>query len=823
MKKILSLLFVLLLIAPVLKGQELRAPAYPLITHNPYLSIWSFGDSLHRENTKHWTGADHALIGMVKVDGKVYRFLGEEATSYKTVLAASDEEAYTFRYTETAPAGGWVAQQFDDRTWASGAAPFGHDKGAVKTTWRSKDIWARRTFTLDEVPEGKLFLKFNHDDNVEVYLNGEEIYQREGWTDRFQYIPLHDQAASKLKKGENVLAIHVANTAGGSWLDVGLVTEEMPERETAILPARQVDVELNATQTVYTFRCGPVDVRTIFTSPLLMQDLSLLARPVSYISFNVQSTDRASHDVQLYFGASTDIAVNTSEQEVTAQEYASGKLAVLKAGTKEQALLQKKGDNVRIDWGYLYVAAPASAKPIQYISTTGKALSPFTSTTGAPTHNAAEGKSLMLNTLIPFGKVGRKAKEQFVMLGYDELYAVQYFQQDLKPWWKQHASTMEKELEQAALHYKEVVAQCAAFDQELYEQAAAAGGREYADLCELGYRQAVAAHTLVKSPQGDLLFLSKENFSNGSINTVDVTYPSAPLFLLYNPDLLEGMLNGIFYYTESGKWKKPFAAHDLGTYPIANGQTYGEDMPVEESGNMLLLTGAIAKAEGNADYARKHWETLTTWAGYLKESGFDPANQLSTDDFAGHLARNANLSVKAILGLAAYGDLAGMLGKEDVKREYTALARDMAKKWVQLADDGDHYTLAFEHEGTWSQKYNLVWDKMLGYNIFPDSVRAREVRYYLTKQQKYGLPLDSRKTYTKSDWILWTATLADKEEDFRAITQPVWRYAHETPDRFPISDWHETTNAKVMNFRARSVVGGYFIKLLETKLAKPKS
>ena len=122
---------------------------------------------------------------------------------------------------------------------------------------------------------------------------------------------------------------------------------------------------------------------------------------------------------------------------------------------------------------------------------------------------------------------------------------------------------------QAETDYQPVTYLCKQFDKRLYADALKAGGADYAKLCEIAYRQSIAAHQIVYAPNGDLLFLSKENFSNGSINTVDITYPSAPEFLIYNPELLKGMMNGIFYYSESGKWKKPYAAHDLGTYPLA--------------------------------------------------------------------------------------------------------------------------------------------------------------------------------------------------------------------------------------------------------------
>jgi hypothetical protein len=805
------LLPLLLAITLNIFAQVHKAPAYPLITHDPYFSTWSFTDELNAAPTKHWTGADQSLQGVIKVDGILYHFLGADEKLYKTILPAADESPYNVKYTETQPAEGWMKNNFNDAQWKTTEAPFSNNKKYAKTLWTGKDIWVRRTFVLNDLDINKLLLKLHHDDNVEVYLNGELVYTCNCWNGKPQLFPLSDAVKNKLVKGENLIAIHCANTAGGQFLDVGLVNEPELKAVANLGKAIQKSVEVRATQTIYQFSCGPVDMELTFSSPLIMSDLELLSRPISYVSFVTRSNDGKPHDAELLFGASTNLAVNNTAQTVIAAKSNTAKLALLKAGTKEQPVLQKKGDDLRIDWGYLYVAVPNTVSATQGITTTADYLQSL-SEKNYP--DQKEGKQFMLNTVFDLGRITAVPKERMVMLGYDDLYAVQYFQTDLKAWWKNKGATIENEFAKAANAYKKIMKRCDSVNSRVYNEAKKAGGEAYAKLCVLAYRQAIAAHKLVKSPQGEILFLSKENFSNGSINTVDVTYPSAPLFLAYNPDLLKGMLNGIFYYSESGKWTKPFAAHDLGTYPLANGQTYGEDMPVEECGNMLILTAAIAKAEKNARYAEKHWSVLTTWAEYLSKEGFDPVNQLCTDDFAGHLARNANLSVKAIVGLGGYAMLAEMLGKKNIAEKYRVMAKEMTARWMQIATAGDHYALTFDNKNSWSQKYNLVWDKLLHLQLFPASVYEKEVAYYLTKQNEFGLPLDSRKTYTKSDWILWTATLANSQKNFEAFVMPLVKFAEQTPSRVPLSDWHETTNGKQVGFQARSVVGGYFVKVL---------
>ncbi len=814
-------LWILLVVAGfTIQAQVSKMPAYPLITHDPYFSVWSTTDQLNASVTKHWTGKEQSLLGLVKVDGRLYNILGKAELPSKSIVKPGAEKPFDCRYTETEPAGSWTQISYDDKSWRTGKAPFGDGwDGDAVTSWKSKAIWLRREFALSAaalaaIKNQPLVLQLRHDDDVTVYLNGEIIYECSGcYVSSLKDIAVADKIRNKLKAGKNLLAVHCKNAAGWSWIDLGLGIKPVMRN---ILPAEQLKVEVTATRTSYEFRCGSVKVELQFLSPLLPDDLDLLSRPVTYITAAFSSSDNQKHQVEWLLGVSAQLARNDAKQVVRTEIVREKGHTYATAAVRDQKVLGRKGDDVRIDWGTLYLSSfnpqrelrALTSSELQRMIKRGDFSDPDKKELHASTDAWLCNREIV--TLPATETVYSRS-----LIAYDDIYAIQYFGQDLKAWWAMNGKTIFEAMQEALKDYPTIEKRCQQFDQTLFQEAEKAGGMEYARLCVIAYRQSVAAHKLVRSPQGDILFLSKENFSNGSINTVDVTYPSAPLYLAYNPDLLKGMLNGIFYYSESGKWAKPFPAHDLGTYPIANGQTYPEDMPVEEAGNMIILTAAICKAEHAPAYARKHWSTLSRWVDFLVKDGFDPANQLCTDDFAGHLARNANLSMKAIVGIGAYAQMAASLGKNAEADKYGRIAQDFARRWTDMAADGDHYALTFDKKGTWSQKYNLVWDKLLGLKLFPQQVYDKEIAYYLTRQLTYGLPLDSRKTYTKNDWILWTATLASKRSDFEALVAPVYRFATQTPDRVPMSDWHETTTGKMVGFQARSVVGGYFIKLLE--------
>ncbi|WP_428656893.1 glutaminase domain-containing protein [Runella sp.] len=803
-----------------LNAQDLRPPAYPLITHDPYFSIWSEADRLTDVATTHWTSKPQSMEGIIRVDGKSYQFLGATPIKYRSLLPTGADANVSVKYTFDAPTEAWKQNNFDDSKWQTGRLPFGSHANRCHLSWTKGGVWIRRIFDWDGAADlNALRLMLAYNDEVEVFLNGVPVFEHHNVAEDYRSYVIPAKALETLKKGQNILMIYALHTSGNAFIDMGLSQEI---KEAPLPAAEQISAGLTATKTFYNFKAGGVNLALSFLSPLLLNDLEVTARPVSYVTFDAHSNDGKSHDVQLFMGLSGAIATNLPNQEVVAQSGKGSGLQWSSIGTKEQPMLKTKGDDVRIDWGYAYLAVSQTAKA-QLTTGNFSALKENFVKSQNSSANTSSGvaSDLAISAVIDLGKVEKINKIQHVLVAYDDLFSVQYFGENLRPWWNRTGKvTVEQLLASAEKDYDKVQTKCIAFDKTIETDALKAGGKEYADLCKLGYRQAIAAHKIVAKSNGELLFFSKENFSNGSIGTVDVTYPSAPLFLAYNTELMKGMLRPIFDYSENGQWTKPFPAHDVGTYPLANGQTYPEDMPVEEGGNMLLLTAAVAAAEGKPDFAKKHWVTLSTWVKYLEKDGFDPANQLCTDDFAGHLARNANLSIKAILGIAAYGQLAQKLGDAATGKKYLALARDMATRWQTMADVGDHYALTFDKGNTWSQKYNIVWDKLLNLNIFSTSVAAKEIKYYLKMQQKYGLPLDSRKTYTKSDWILWTAVLTKSPADFQAFVSPLWKFANETQPRTPLTDWHETTDGKRVGFTARSVVGGYYMKVLEAKLMK---
>ncbi len=562
---------------------------------------------------------------------------------------------------------------------------------------------------------------------------------------------------------------------------------------------KQTSLEITALSTEAVFENEAITLTAEFTSPLIANDYKLLTRPVSYLAISYKSNDGKEHKVSVNIRASEELCLDIAWQnEVETQTIGSDTLTIIKMGNTEQKPLNRSGDDVRIDWGYFYLASNiANAK-------------------------AESGDNCSMTVIGISGELCEN-KEALYLFAYDDIESIEYFGKHLRSYWNKDAKTIVEAIEEAAAEYKQTKEICDIFSHRLYSDAFAAGGEKYAELLSLAYRQVIAGHKLVLDENGEILFISKECFSNGCAATVDVSYPSIPMFLLYNPELVKGMMRPVFRYAKSDKWSFDFAPHDVGQYPLVNGQVYGENalkyqMPVEECGNMLIMATNVAIAEGNADFASEELALLEKWCKYLIEYGTDPGEQLCTDDFAGHLAHNCNLSLKAIMGLEGMSVIMKMLNKTDKAEFYHSEAVKMAEIWKKTAVNSDGTTkLAFDSPDSYSMKYNMVWNRIWKSGIFSSEFMDNEVEDNKKHFNEYGMPLDSRADYTKSDWLVWVASMASKKESFEEYIAPLWKAYNESESRVPLTDWYDTVSGKEVSFRHRTVQGGLFMRVLFEK------
>ena len=582
--------------------------------------------------------------------------------------------------------------------------------------------------------------------------------------------------------------------------------------KTGKLRMKTISVEVTPTRTISVLEAGGISLTVTFWTPALPDDLDVLSTPITLVDYAVKATDGKEHEVKLILNVSSALCYDgIVPPPMTGDVFTRDGLKMAYIGQKQQKILCHSGDHITIDWGYLYLAAEANQE-------------------------VSSGGNLHWNCS---AWVGAEPVRTHVLLGYDDIASINYYGVPCKAWHARNGETIPDALSSFHARYDELYAACEALDKAVLDEAEEKGGEDYAKICAAAWRHTFAAHKLIATPDGQMAFLSKENDSNGCIGTVDVSYPSIPLFLRYCPELVNAMCLPVLQFANMPVWDEDFAPHDVGRYPYVYGQRYaapgcpnGEvyrpfylypagsgiydmarQMPVEECGNMLIMMETAVTYGASDELIRKYSDTLAKWVVYLDRYGEDPGEQLCTDDFAGHLAHNINLSAKAVMGIACYSRIMKRLGNEQECAKWENRAREMAKSWLDRAMVGDYSALTFDGQG-WSMKYNLVWDRILNLGLLPEEFYSKETRSYLSRINEYGLPLDSRREYTKSDWMVWTACLAPDSETFKAIIAPLAYYLENTSTRVPFSDWYDTETGKFVSFIARSVQGGVYMRLL---------
>ena len=602
----------------------------------------------------------------------------------------------------------------------------------------------------------------------------------------------------------------------------------------------QIDIQISAFGTRYTFECDEFTLIAEFVSPRIPTDIRIMSCPICYTMCEVNPKNgRMPEDFSIAVALAEDFCYNSERAPVTGGVLPLNEFEAAFITRQRNLVLSNTSDTDAPEHGSTYITGKESF----FITET--AFNRYIQN-GDMKYSRIENES---NFIVGINKT---AKSCFIT-AFDDFVSIFYFGDWLKGYFFKDGYTIVDAMQFAYKSLSDILNNCREFDSKLKTDCDKIGQDYYILTCA-ALRQSIGAHKLVENRKGELLFLSKECNSNGCIGTVDISYPSMPLFLLYNPELVNAMMTGIYEFARMPVWTYDFAPHDLGVYPWCAGQVYGvnesddkygcrenfvwrfpqtiqmlylrpakrnvysteRQMPVEECGNMLIMTAAALCAGASNVLAQKNFDLLKIWVTYLEKFGLKPESQLCTDDFAGHLANNVNLAIKALVGIEAFSIICKLLDKKDLADEYKEKAEIFAKE-LKLLVDGDVMPLAYGQDGTYSLKYNILFDKLFGWNLIGQEVCEREVDYYIDKSNRYGVPLDTRKDYTKSDWILWCAALTDNKEKCEKLYYPIVRFLTESPSREPFIDWYGTEKGEYIMFRNRTVQGGIFAPLLRIK------
>ena len=585
----------------------------------------------------------------------------------------------------------------------------------------------------------------------------------------------------------------------------------------------ETSLSLTAYTTEYEFENEDIKLYLSFVSPVTPYDRRLLSTPVCFMQYKVEKKRECGISVSLVLGG--DVCYNVGKEisrDVRGGKFDLSSLSVAWFGRAQGTPLACSADTEQADWGQFYVggeSAEYTDKP------------PFPDAVGD------SDKWIYASSSRDEGKF---------VIGFDDSVSVKYFGEYLRGYYFRSGKTVLDALTETYENAERITHKLLLEDSNL-RMTAEEYGEEYLNVLYASLRQSVAAHKLVLDGEGKLLFLSKEAGSNGCIGTVDVSYPSAPLYLLSDTELVKGMLRPVFKFARMPVWHYDFAPHDVGQYPICSGQVYGlkrdlsfarvaegvdtypdlyllpescdvyrheMQMPVEECANMIIMTYACYYYDRDEKFVRENFDLLSKWVEYLVKYGLKPESQLCTDDFAGHLENNLNLAIKATVGIAAFAELCRVMNEDE--RHYRIIAEKYADEIEAFGKKYSHLPLTWDvGDETFGLKYNFLYDKILELGLFSRETLEREVDCYLDAANRFGTPLDTRDDYTKSDWLIWCAALTDDREKAKKIISGVNAFLTESPARVPFGDWYYTTGGEKRKFTARSVQGGCFALLLK--------
>ncbi|KAF7928153.1 uncharacterized protein EAE97_009951 [Botrytis byssoidea] len=615
--------------------------------------------------------------------------------------------------------------------------------------------------------------------------------------------------------GQNLIWSVIARVDNVTWNLFGVASPGSGTRYGTTISAKYT-----STHSIFNVTAGSVIFSLDFFSPVSTGNYLRQSLPFSYLTVSAGTT--AATDIQIYSDISGTWTGQTVSSSGTFTKQNTTSAFLIRANNR--ATYSEASDQAL--WGEaIYSSQPSSTSTLTTESGDRTAVRKVFSDTGTLSGAlgtwSTDGVTGISHDL---GSVTGTSSVTYAV-GYVREAAVNYLGTPYTGYYRATYPKTIDALEHFFEDYADALVESYTIDSELSAAAIQVAGTNYSDITTLSLRQVYGGIDLV-IPNGtldtsDVLAFVKEISSDGNVNTVDVIMPLFPVLYVTNPEYLRLLLEPILQYLASGRWTLPYVIHDIGSaYPNATGHDDGvaEVMPIEETGNLLILALAYQKASNNTAWANKYYTLLNKYASYLPSTSLNITLQLSTNDAAGPLANETNLAIKAAVGLKAFASLTG-----ETYANYSTIGDAHATQIYtdKLGTDADqtHFVLNYpDNDDSWKIPFNLYPDVLLDLSTFSDAAYTMQENYYPTIRSDSGVALDSRQAWAKSDWNIWTAgtTTGAVRQSF---VDDLWAFISNGKNSWPFSDrWTVKVDGNTEEgieeaLRARPTVGGHFALL----------
>ncbi|KAJ5112743.1 hypothetical protein N7532_000788 [Penicillium argentinense] len=631
-------------------------------------------------------------------------------------------------------------------------------------------------------------------------------------SDRVQQLPY---AESQFWAGQELGWSVMVRVDGQAYSLMGV-----PDLEgSGALPATVRHAEFTATHSVFDLTAGSVKLTLDFFSPVSPSNYLRQSLPFSYLTVRVSGSN--GRDIQVYSDIDGRWTGREDRSVLDYEEHDDG-LVIHSLSVEDSAKYAEASDMAL--WGKAILAS----RPSESSTLSASAGDPKTVREQFAKKGDLSGQEFTWSygsiaaLSHDLGIVHGEASINFVV-GYEREAAINYLGEEYTGYYRAEYPTTHKALAHFLDDYNNAVLESWQLDQELKTFSTAAAGSKYADIIALSTRQAYGGIDLTIPNHSldteDVLAFIKELSSDGNINTIDVIMPAFPIYWVLDPEWIRLMLEPVMRYLDAGRWHLPYTIHDLGShYPHAIGHDdqKAEPMPIEESGNLLVLALAYARATGDIDWTGRYMDIFQKYADYLVDNSIDIANQLSSNDAAGPLPNETNLAIKAAVGIKAFGVLSGKENYSRIGEEHATL---FYEDGLGIDEEKTHFVLQYPgYPDSWKTPYNLFPDVLLGLETFSKDAHRMNSEFYSTVRGEYGVPLDNRQDWAKSDWNMWLAATFEKNTRDEFVDD-LWAFMTNGKHNWPFSDRYVSTSAHgnapgtPILCRARPTVGGHFALL----------